>query len=192
MEINAIHQMRRAAVRTDEKKKDVQAAASGSANTPPKADSLSLTGRMAAGLKEQSQRIASLLEQDRQEEKTPEPWDMLDGASGEDGDDEADMLGEQLKVMQRCQKIAARIMRGDKVPPEDERYLMENDPDGYKLALAMRTPKKKPKEWDSVLEEEKEKTSETSGEEETASSCEASGGASDTGGAAGGAADSGE
>ena len=105
MEINAIHQMRRAAVRTDEKKKDVQAAASGSANTPPKADSLSLTGRMAAGLKEQSQRIASLLEQDRQEEKTPEPWDMLDGASGEDGDDEADMLGEQLKVMQRCQKI---------------------------------------------------------------------------------------
>ncbi len=192
MEINAIHQMRRAAVRTDEKKKDVQAAASGSANTPPKADSLSLTGRMAAGLKEQSQRIASLLEQDRQEEKTPEPWDMLDGASGEDGDDEADMLGEQLKVMQRCQKIAARIMRGDKVPPEDERYLMENDPDGYKLALAMRTPKKKPKEWDSVLEEEKEKTSETSGEEETASSCEASGGASDTGGDAGGAADSGE
>lgn len=191
MEINAIHQMRRAAVRTDEKKKDVQAA-SGSANTPPKADSLSLTGRMAAGLKEQSQRIASLLEQDRQEEKTPEPWDMLDGASGEDGDDEADMLGEQLKVMQRCQKIAARIMRGDKVPPEDERYLMENDPDGYKLALAMRTPKKKPKEWDSVLEEEKEKTSETGGEEETASPCEASGGASDTGGDAGGAADSGE
>ncbi len=192
MEINAIHQMRRAAVRTDEKKKDVQAAASGSANTPPKADSLSLTGRMAAGLKEQSQRIATLLEQDRQEEKTPEPWDMLDGASGEDGDDEADMLGEQLKVMQRCQKIAARIMRGDKVPPEDERYLMENDLDGYKLALAMRTPKKKPKEWDSVLEEEKEKTSETGGEEETASSCEASGGASDTGGDAGGAADSGE
>lgn len=61
-----------------------------------------------------------------------------------------------MKTMQRCQKIAARIMRGDKVPPEDERYLMMNDPDGYKLAVAMRTPKRNPKKWKSVLEEEEQ------------------------------------
>lgn len=63
-------------------------------------------------------------------------------------------LSKSLKVMERCQKIAARIMRGDKVPPQDEQYLMERDPDGYKLALACREPKEDPKEWESVLTEE--------------------------------------
>lgn len=67
---------------------------------------------------------------------------------------ELDALNESLKTMQRCQKIAARIMKGDKVPPQDEMYLLENDPDGYKLALACRRPKEKPKEWESVLDEE--------------------------------------
>ena len=70
------------------------------------------------------------------------------------GNSELDCLNEALKVMERCQKIAARIIKGDKVPPQDERYLMENDPDGYKLALACRQPKEKPKEWESVLDEE--------------------------------------
>lgn len=72
------------------------------------------------------------------------------------GNGELDALTEALKKMDRCQKIASRIMKGDKVPPQDERYLLENDPDGYKLAIACRTPKKKPKEWESVLEDEEE------------------------------------
>lgn len=69
---------------------------------------------------------------------------------------ELDVLSKSLKTMEKCQKIAARIMRGDKVPPQDEQYLMEADPDGYKLAIACRTPKEKPKEWDSVLEDEED------------------------------------
>lgn len=72
------------------------------------------------------------------------------------GGGELEMLSRSLKIMDNCRKIASRIMRGDKVPPQDERYLMENDPDGYKLALACRKPKEKPKEWESVLEEEEE------------------------------------
>ena len=72
------------------------------------------------------------------------------------GNGELDALNEALKKMERCQKIASRIMRGDKVPPQDEMYLLDNDPDGYKLALACRTPKEKPKEWESVLKEEEE------------------------------------
>lgn len=67
---------------------------------------------------------------------------------------ELDMLSKSLKVMEKCRKIASRIMRGDKVPPQDEMYLMENDSDGYKLAIACRVPKEKPKEWKSVLDEE--------------------------------------
>ena len=52
-------------------------------------------------------------------------------------------------------------MKGDKVPPQDEQYLMENDPDGYKLALVCRTPKEKPKEWESVLEDEEREGAES-------------------------------
>lgn len=77
-------------------------------------------------------------------------------------DSELDALTEGLKTMEKCRKIASRIMKGDKVPPEDERYLMENDPDGYKLALACRQPKEKPKEWDSVLDEEDQESGEPS------------------------------
>jgi len=73
-------------------------------------------------------------------------------AREDSGDLEA--LSKALKVMEKCRKIASRIMRGDKVPPQDEMYLLEQDPDGYKLALACRKPKEKPKEWKSVLDEE--------------------------------------
>ncbi len=66
------------------------------------------------------------------------------------------MLSKSLKVMERCRKIASRIMKGDKVPPQDEQYLMECDPDGYKLALACRVPKENPKKWESVLEDEEQ------------------------------------
>lgn len=67
-----------------------------------------------------------------------------------------EILSKSLKTMEKCRKIAARIMRGDKVPPQDEQYLMEADPDGYKLAIACRAPKEKPREWDSVLEDEED------------------------------------
>lgn len=93
------------------------------------------------------------------------------------GNGELDALTEALKKMERCQKIASRIMRGDKVPPQDEMYLLDNDPDGYKLALACRKPKEKPKEWDSVLEDEEETASAESAESggEAAEAPEASG-----------------
>ena len=162
-----------------------------SAVSRPSADRLELSRQWVAAMEEQRvQTQAELLSGGKEQKKSQGILDLLDQPTAEE--QELDALSKQLDVQMKCMKIAANIMKGKKVPPEDERYLMENDPDGYKLALAMRTPKKKPKEWDSVLEEEKEKTSETSGEEETASSCEASGGASDTGGDAGDAADSGE
>lgn len=69
---------------------------------------------------------------------------------------ELEALTKSLDVMEKCRKIASRIMKGDKVPPQDEQYLMECDPDGYKLALVCRVPKEKPKEWESVLEEDEE------------------------------------
>lgn len=70
------------------------------------------------------------------------------------GNSELDAVTKALKTMDKCRKIASRIMKGDKVPPQDEKYLMDNDPDGYKLALVCREPKEKPKKWESVLEDE--------------------------------------
>lgn len=137
-------------------------------------------------MEQQSQRLAALLRQDQPAEKKTYIWDMLDGEE-ETGNSEADALGEQMKAMDRCHKIAARIMRGDKVPPEDEQYLMLNDPDGYKLAMAMRTPKRNPKKWESVLkEEEKDAGSRQAAEAdgEAASSCGEAGEASGEGGEA--------
>lgn len=90
------------------------------------------------------------------------------------GNGDLDALTEALKKMDRCQKIASRIMKGDKVPPQDEQYLMDNDPDGYKLAIACRVPKEKPKEWESVLKDEEENASSGSGGE-TAEAPEPSG-----------------
>lgn len=153
----------------------------------PKTDKLILTQQSIEKLAEQSERLKNLLEQKEPERQLPYLWDMEEEESG---NSEFDAMEEGLKAMRRCQEIARRIMRGDKVPPEDERYLMENDPDGFKLAMAMRTPKKKPKEWESVLKDDGKKSeSSGSGGEEAAPTAEASGGASeggtsDTGGSA--------
>lgn len=171
MELNAISQLRRTAVRTQEKKTDVPASAS--SDTRPRTDSIALTEQAVAVLKDQSRRLTDLLRQEP--EDPPELWGLAETGE-EPGSDMLDALGEKLKAMLRCQKIAARIMRGDKVPPQDERYLMENDPNGYKMAMAMRTPKKKPKEWDSVLEDEEQKTEGDGGGEETSQVSEAASG----------------
>lgn len=161
-----------------------EAAASG---PRPETDKLTVTRQAIEKLTEQSARLKDLLEPDETERRIPYLWD-LDGE--ESGNSELDAMAEGLKTMRRCQEIARRIMRGDKVPPEDERYLMENDPDGFKLAMAMRMPKKKPKEWESVLKDDQKKTEPSDGGgEEAAPTAEASGGASeggtsDTGGSA--------
>lgn len=156
MEVNLEGRLRRMErlARPDGGKKDVPAAESPAPR--PKTDSVSSSRQAAEQMADQSRRLAALVRQDRQAEKKPFLWDMLDGEE-KTGNSEADALGEQMKAMERCHKIAARILRGDKVPPQDERYLMMNDPDGYKLALAMRRPKKHPKKWESVLKEEEKK-----------------------------------
>lgn len=129
----------------------------------PSADRLELSRQWTEHLEQQrAQAQAALLRGGKPEEKQSNGiLDMLDGASAEE--EELDALSEQLKVQQRCLKIAMRIMQGKKVPPEDERYLMENDPDGYKLAIAMRRPPKKDeKECESVLKDEDKDADETS------------------------------
>lgn len=67
---------------------------------------------------------------------------------------ELDMLSKTMDVMNKCLKIAASIMKGNRVPPEDMQYLMKNDPEGYRMALALRRENPDPKKEKSVLTDE--------------------------------------
>ncbi|MCI8808524.1 MAG: hypothetical protein HFF84_00115 [Oscillibacter sp.] len=107
-----------------------------------KEDCIALSKQVLTMLEEQSRRT-----REEQERKKME-------AQKEGGSSELDALSEKLKKMAKCQRIAARIQAGDKVPPEDERYLMDHDAQSYQMALALRQPKRNPKKWDTLLEKE--------------------------------------
>ena len=168
---------------------DAEGTENASSAQESKTDSFSATNPIVEKLQAQTERLKNLLDQTSEAAQPlsipPVPWE-----ASEESEDELDMLEKQMKTMKRCMEIARRIMRGDKVPPEDMEYLMENDPNGFKLAMAMRKTKKNPKEWESVLKDDQksEASNESSGEEAApAESCEASseasgGGTSDTGG----------
>jgi len=69
-----------------------------------------------------------------------------------------EMMRKQLRIQRLCMKIAVSVKRGDRVPPEDLAFLAKNDPEGYKLAMAMRKPKRNPEKCDSVLKDEDKKS----------------------------------
>ena len=109
-------------------------------------DKFTLSRQAVAFVEEQSRKMWDGVrerEQQRQRRMNAEP-----------SNGELDLLSQGLKVLEMCQKIAASIMKGDNVPPEDLKFLMENDPDGYRLAMAMRRHKEDPEDVDSVLEDE--------------------------------------
>lgn len=115
------------------------------------ADKLTLS-RQALNYLEEQNRLAWERDQEREQRRQNRMNDSLSGL--ETAKSQLDAMGEKLKVMHKCQKIAAAIMRGDRVPPEDLAYLMNNDPEGYKLAMAMRRQNPDPEDCESVLDEE--------------------------------------
>lgn len=142
------------------------------ASDRPSADRLELSRQWVEQMEEQSARLkAALLTGGKEKDEG--------GILGfmETEEDKLDALSEQLDVQMKCMKIAANIMKGKKVPPEDERYLMEHDPNGYKLAISMRSlSKKDDKECESVLKDEDKNDGEISEGGEAASSEAPSGG----------------
>ena len=119
--------------------------------TPQRKDSvdkLTLSRQAVAFVEEQSRKMwDEVRERERRRQSRM-------GGAAEPANGELDLLSQGLKVLELCQKIAASIMRGDNVPPEDLKFLMKNDPDGYRLAMALRRHKEDPEEVDSVLEDE--------------------------------------
>ena len=147
----------------------------------PSADRLELSRQWVEQMEEQSARLQAALSQPAGEDKKSDGiWGMLDYMETEE--DKLDTMSEQLDVQMKCLKIAMNIMKGKKVPPEDERYLMENDPNGYKLAMSMKSMvKEDKKECKSVLDDEDKNGSSETGEAESASGGE---GAASSGGEA--------
>lgn len=144
----------------------------------PSADRLELSRQWVENMEEQRARTeAALLAGTKKEKKSDGILDMLDGTDADSAEMKAEM--EQLKVQQRCMEISRRIMAGKKVPPQDERYLMEHDPEGYKITIALRKPpRKNEKECKSVLEDEEEsagRADEAAGTGETGESAPAEG-----------------
>lgn len=109
---------------------------------PPRSDRLELSQELREKLSEQQKAHMAELAQVEKDAKAAQ--------------EQAEAQAEAFKVLMRCIKIAGRIISGDIVPSEDEQYLLENEPKMYQMAVAARTPKEDPEEWDSVLEDEED------------------------------------
>lgn len=72
---------------------------------------------------------------------------------------QADAMKEYGEEMAKCLEIARRISRGDHVPAQDEKKLMDFNMDIYKMAKEMPAVNmdKDAKEWESLWGEEEEK-----------------------------------
>ena len=148
----------------------------------PSADRLELSRQWVEQMQQQNTRFqTALLSGGEQSDKD------TGGILGymETEEEKLEGLSEALDIQMKCLKIAMNMMKGKKVPPEDERYLMEHDPNGYKVAIAMKAlVKEDKKECESVLDDEDKdggKTEESSDSAEPASSGETASSSGDSG-----------
>lgn len=111
--------------------------------------------------KELQQKIDELSGQIKNNEKTLD--DLIDQEVGIFNsivsEQQADAMKEYGEEMAKCMEIARRISRGDRVPAQDEKKLMDFNMDIYKMAKEMAAVNmdKEHKEWDSLWGEEEEK-----------------------------------
>lgn len=91
---------------------------------------------------------------------------------------QADAMQEYGEEMAKCLEIARRLSRGDKVPLQDEKKLMDFNMEIYQMAknMAAMNMNKEHKEWDSLWEEDEEEK-EYDDPMETAANAEAAMGA---------------
>lgn len=117
----------------------------------PPADKFTLSRQALGFLEEHNRKMweRDMERQQRRGDRLNNSISELEGAKSR-----LDSMEKRLKVINKCQKIAASIMKGNRVPPEDLEYLMNNDPEGYKLAMAMRRENPDPEDEKSVLDEE--------------------------------------
>lgn len=62
--------------------------------------------------------------------------------------------------LSKCMKIASRIQKGHKVPLKDQKFLAENEPELYRMAIMFRENNAHPKKYKSELSDEDEESME--------------------------------
>ena len=136
MELRATREMRR-----NEQLSKAMAKKAETADAPAKTqtarpqaptDKVTLSRQALAFVQEQNQKMwdAAQQREQRRQDRMADRLSALDSAKSE-----MDLLNKGLKVLNKCQKIAASIMKGNRVPPEDLEYLMNNDPEDEKSVL---------------------------------------------------------
>lgn len=155
MELRTLRSIRRSEQlsKSAEKKTDASgnAPAQPPSQNPAPADKLTLSRQALAFLEDQNRKMWAA-DQEREQRRQDRMSASISNLEAQKN--ELDAMGKKLKVLNKCHKIAASIMKGDHVPPEDLEYLMTNDPEGYKLAMAMRRHKEDPEKCKSVLDDE--------------------------------------
>ena len=123
--------------------------------------SLELSDEYLKRFTELQERIDTLTDQIKKNEKSlDDVIEMEVGiANSEVAKQQGDAMEEAAEDMAKCLEIARRISRGDKVPAQDEKKLMDFNMEIYQIAknMAVMNMNKKHKEWESLWEDEKEK-----------------------------------
>lgn len=123
--------------------------------------SLELSDEYLKRFTELQERIDTLTDQIKKNEKSlDDVIEMEVGiANSEVAKQQGDAMEEAAEDMAKCLEIARRISRGDKVPAQDEKKLMDFNMEIYQIAknMAVMNMNKKHKEWESLWEDEEEK-----------------------------------
>lgn len=150
MEVRTTGQMRRNERLDRQLAKKTDAKPASRTAKPPTPDRCTLSRQALAYLEQQNALQQELAERRARQQS------VISGLTGdmENKKKQLELLDKAMDVMRKCMKIAASIMKGNRVPPEDLEYLMKNDPEGYKMALALRRGNPDPEDEKSVLDDE--------------------------------------
>lgn len=153
MEIRRTGSGARIAVPIKETERDgVPAAAVKNKREQSRTDRLELTRQWVEQMDAQRQEAERAMLQGNKKKESQGPLSMLEQLEESSGD--MDALLKELKAKLKCAKIAANIMAGKRVPRQDEKFLRDNDPKGYQMAILMRKKDPDEKECKSELDEE--------------------------------------
>ena len=123
--------------------------------------SLELSDEYLQRFTELQERIDTLTDPIKKNEKSlDDVIEMEVGlANSEVAKQQGDAMEEAAEDMAKCLEIARRISRGDKVPAQDEKKLMDFNMEIYQIAknMAVMNMNKKHKEWESLWDDEEEK-----------------------------------
>ena len=118
-------------------------------SSPPIDDILSISHEAKALYEEEKEKYLGI--NDYSQEELDAMLEQLNSSADDDNN--------PMKIMLQCLQIAMRIISGDNVPSRDRAFLAEHEPDMLGRAMLLRRQKDDPKNYKSLLEDDKAKDS---------------------------------